>query len=83
MRKPAFTKGRCRVAAYTDPSLWPVSLTVAEVAILTRQSAQGLYRRASQGTARPMPVLTARGLVAKPIRFYRDTVKAHVMGRSA
>lgn len=69
-----------RLQAHTDPALWPVSMRVSEVAVVTRQSASGLYRRVAQGTAQPMPVLTSRGEAAKPLRWHRDAVRRFVEG---
>lgn len=76
MSREYFAK-HARIAAHTDPAQWPVAMKLCEVALVTGQSPQGLYRRVQKGTAQPMPVLI-RGLVAKPIRFHRDAVKAYV-----
>jgi len=70
-----------RIQPHTDPALWPVSMRVSEVAVVTRQSATGLYRRVALGTAQPMPVLTPKGDAAKPLRWHRDTVRRFVEGR--
>lgn len=69
-----------KVQPHTDPMLWPCSLTVAEVAVLTRQSPKGLYDRIKKGTAQPMPVLDARGCLQTPYRWHRDTVRRFVEG---
>lgn len=78
-RDSRFQSAVSRVSANTDPSLWPVSLRIAEVAILTRQSQKGLYGRVVRGTAQPMPV-TNGGLLTKPYRWHRDTVRRFVEG---
>ncbi|MEZ5421012.1 MAG: hypothetical protein R2708_27235 [Vicinamibacterales bacterium] len=69
--------------ASTEPSAWPVSMRAAEVAVVTRQSLKGLYARVKRGTARPMPVLTPRGDIDKPLRWRRDVVREFVEGRTA
>jgi hypothetical protein len=68
-----------KIQPHTDPSLWPVSLTLNEVAVLTRQSAKHLYARVKHGTAQPMPTLQ-RGQLVKPYRWHRDTVRQFVEG---
>lgn len=60
------------------PDSWPVALTLQETAHLTRQSLKPFYRRVQQGTSNPMPVLDARGMVQKPIRFNRAEVRRFV-----
>lgn len=68
-----------RVQAHTDPAMWPISMRLPEVAVLTRQSIKGLYDRVKKGTAQPMPV-TQRGELVTPYRWHRDTVRRFVEG---
>lgn len=69
-----------RIQPHTPPELLPVCMTAVEVAAYTRQSYKYLLSRVRTGKAKPMPVVDRRGLLVKPYRWHRDTVRQWVEG---
>lgn len=69
-----------RLTPHTDPTLWPVTMRIADVATVTRQSAGGLYRRVKRGTAQPPPAMTAKGDPIYPLHWDRAVVLAWIRG---
>lgn len=72
-----------RITASTSPDLWPVYLTIREVALILGVSVRTIQNRCSRGAMDPPPVMTLKAQYRRPLRWKRDVVKRVCDGKAA